>query len=422
MRTPDQHDNASASAFEPFLLGAKHSTLEPACSALLVSGRDLAWGTPSAGAFLIDADVDEDVAEAIEADKVRGELALFKLLGLFAPTLEHVMAPVIAEAERARAEGRNEAGIAGALAAERMRGPMGARLNGELPQLIGAMPTLAAWLGSAIAKSSLEFRERQVRSCGFDLERYDDMIEGLRRLDLVEPVVRVVVAEGGLSSELSLPGAEGFIATDVQEGAQSIEVLRLKPWLAAAKRADRDCALPLFMAQYLNAQSVNTVAFACAKFEHVPGDIDVLLPSIALGIEVKLIHAPATADDEKIEHLLRKFATEQMPRYREAGCERVVVVTNAPAHPVEQAYQRLKNATPSVALPDLVVAGGMAEVIEFLDGVLTDVRGAFMSALERRVEAEKRRLGEPSRIVVTAGAAASDDRAARSADRANNGA
>ncbi|MCC7540351.1 MAG: hypothetical protein IT379_29310 [Deltaproteobacteria bacterium] len=372
MKPPSDYDQRAAT-LEPFVIAAKSPGLSSACELLLVHGDDLAWGAREFGLFVVDADV-EDMDDTIEVDRARGELGFIELLRRALPFLRSAIADVAKRAGSAATEAERQAAI-GAFAAQQISSKKSSEFDRLIPDLMRLLPSLSGWLASASASAALDLRNRQLEASGLDEEDYGEMVAALERLSgAALPIYRVSVPAAGGSAELSIAGATGFGATMLADDSEYVEVLRLAPWLAVLKSGE-EVALPLFLAHYINSHYPGAAAaFPGARWGGKSGpEIDVAIPHLAVGLEVKLLHAPASIGQQQIDAQVPALV-RQLKQYRDLGCVRAFVITNLPEAPARYLASRLPSEGDLTGLSTTVISERLDGVLPLLDALVAELQ------------------------------------------------
>ena len=388
----DKHHNAQARLMSRFVEHAKHQVGAAALSILSINGADLLWW--HVGPCLFAGHVRDGIFSAIDADKHRAELAGKQFLRRLLMVMEPMLARMMEEAEGiAMPPGTNESDrhrLAGILAASRPNEERSRSMESLLPEFIPRAPVLASYLASLLALEAIEGRLRQEEQSGLRGEEYDAMLEALAKLGLIESLVRVSARGDGTSCELTFAASDGY-ATIVREGCHWIEARRLVPWLAEMKRHDNEMALPCFIAEYLNQWSLQpNAAFACARYgDSSGGDIDVAIPTLDLGIEVKLSRRPTNAHDGKIGNLAKDLCA-QLPRYFEVGCREVVVLSNLPQAMLAEVPSSLGTMSPQFSV-EAVRFVSTHELTAFLEELVARLDEHRSKQLGRHLEARAQR-------------------------------
>jgi len=397
VKTPPRFESRTE-ALQPLVVAAKTDTLAAACEILFTHGSDLTWGASEAGLFLVDSDVDDEVDEALDMDSARGQAGMLQFVRSFVPLVDSFIVPILSEVERIPASDKDKRTIAGALASARLSAGNVEKLGRVVPELVARIPSFAGWLASTVARSALDLRSSQHTAIGLDDDDYDEMLYAARRLDVLMPLARIVVRDGGLACELGLAGAEGFSGTSIDETAHHVEVLRLRPWLAELKQG-RDIALQLFVAQYINTHTFEDSAFPCAVYGNAASsELDVVIPRLDVGIEIKLSQAPTAIRQNKLDGLGGELA-RQLAGYFALGCRVVFVVTNLDDSSATYLESKLKASGVLTEGRDAKVIGGRVQgLTHLLDGLLVDLKSDWDRQIHHKVEAKARANEAAARV------------------------
>lgn len=176
--------------------------------------------------------------------------------------------------------------------------------------------------------------------------------------------MRVAYPAAGFYFELSLSSQGDFDATEVRDDARVAEIFRLKDPLAGLKR-EQERALAVFIDSYINTHYIGPPqAFACAKYG---AEVDVIVPALRRGFEVKLYQSPSTLTENKYESPARDLR-DQLPSYFKVGCQRVYYVSNLRQGAAEAVLKRARDAGGLDAVQ--VVAGGVLALLPVLNEIV----------------------------------------------------
>lgn len=373
---------------DQFVIAADTDSLDAACDLLFIHGNDLTWGRNERGLFLAGVETDESFEEVVQVVEARSKIHFTSLLALFLRQFEPKMIEFVADiAPKLEEEGDDEqkeeiinSAIASLVSKKNL-----SQIDKVLPEIFGVEQWLmvADAITSSLVRSAVSLRRRQLAATGMSEDQYNYMLYALRRLTLCAQIVRIAYPEDTFDFETSLTSRGGFKATEVARDAKLVEILRLHPSIAALKRG-QDNALALFISDYINRHYTGTrAAFACARYgdQNAP-ELDVIVPALNLGFEVKLYQAPFAQTENKLErmaHDLRK----QLPAYYESGCQFVYYVTNLSP---EMAKTVLEMVQGGQALNIEVLAEGMGSLIPVLNTIGQALAQLQASILEQRVK------------------------------------
>jgi hypothetical protein len=358
---------------DQFVAAADTAAQLPACDLLFIHGNDLTWGRPDHGFFLADISVDEDFEEVVQIVKARSKISTTQFIKMLLPQIKpHFIqvlkdvAPKMSEAEEDRAE----------MLAEMVASPYAekliARLDKILPEFLRQWPLFADGIASWLVRGAISLQEKQRSITGMSSDRYNAMLTALDKLDICEHVVRAAYPKGGFHFELSLTGRGEFKTIESQKDSKFVELMRLKPDLAALKRG-RDNALAIFIADYLNRNFVGpNQAFSCAYYgERSEDELDVVVPALELGFEIKLYQSPFTQAENKLVKLANDLE-RQLPSYVNRGCKRIYYVSNLSKEMAEDVLRIVQeHGAPQVEIVPIAggVPGGMEALLPVLKGV-----------------------------------------------------
>lgn len=359
MKLPRKSKNKDQAMFG-LVLAAGTPSLVNACRLLFIHGNDLTWGHSSLGLFLASVSTGRGFDEALEVTNAAAELAATRLLGAALP----LFGPAFSEIDRLerQLEGRPATEKAAEIA-RTFAGHLASANLGETEKVIGHLVDrigpLVGGLGSLVARSAVELRKRHLAITGMSPEEYSAMLYALARIGGVcDPVLRVAVAKNGFFTELAMAAA-GFSAMNVSEGANLIEVFQVRQQVAQLKRGNDD-ALAHFISSYLNHHFPGErIAYACSLYGSEGKrdvELDVAIPDLDLGMEIKLYQSPFAVNEHKIETVSAEMV-RQLPGYLELGCKRVLFVTNLPEARAQEALDVARQKESRLVGADIRVVG-----------------------------------------------------------------
>jgi hypothetical protein len=361
------------SLLDQFVVAADTSLQLPACDLLFIHGNDLTWGGAEHGFFLAEISVDEEFEEILQVVESRSKVSFTQLLKLLLQQLEPKLLEMFkAMAPHLQNVGSDQAGgIAAGIASLDLESGL-TKLDKILPDILKQWPLFADGIASWLVKGARSLYQRQLSITGMSNDRYKAMVRALDKLNICEHVVRVAYPKGGFHFELSLTGRGEFKTTVASENARFLELLRVRQGLAALKRG-QDNGLAVFIADYLNRHFVGAnQAFACAYYgpRNEP-ELDVVVPALRLGFEVKLSQSPFTQTENKLQKLANDLR-RQLPFYAERGCERIFYVSNLSKEMAETVLRKAQEGSKPLVNVDCLaagVAGGMETLLPVLKGI-----------------------------------------------------
>lgn len=384
---------------DQFVIAADTSMQLPACDLLFIHGNDLTWGGPEHGFFLADISVDEEFAEILQVVEARSRMSFTQLLKLVLHQIEPKLLEMFKDiAPHLQGVETDRAGsIAAGLASLDLESGFG-QLDKILPEILKQWPLFADGVASWLVKGARALYQRQLSITGMSHDRYEAMVKALQKLSICEHVVRVAYPRGGFHFELSLTGRGEFKTTVVNENARFVELLRLRQGLASLKRG-RDNALAVFISDYLNRHFVGAnQAFSCAYYgrQNEP-ELDVVVPALRIGFEVKLSQSPFTQTENKLQKLANDLK-RQLPSYAERGCERVYYVTNLARDMAETVLRKAQEGTRLVVNVECIaagVSGGMDTLLPVLKGMGEALNALLENSWQQKAAAVMAKSYEP---------------------------
>ncbi len=387
--------NQNEHILDQFVVAADTTSLDSACDLLFIHGNDLTWGRPENGFFLSGIETDSDFEEVVQVVEARSKMNFIELAASFIHLFGGTFIETFVEAAQ-KFEGQDEEGKEQAITASvlsKFTGENQAKFDSMLPDVFGLRQwtLLADAIASSLVRGAFSLRKRQLASAGMTEDQYDAMLYALRRFDLCDHIVRIAYPQDGFHFEMSLLSGGEFKTADIREGANLVEVFRLKTDLATLKRG-RDNALAVFIASYINKHFAGPPqAFSCAYYgEQNEPELDVIVPALNLGFEVKLYQAPFAQTDNKLVSMANNLK-KQLKAYSDAGCERLYYVSNLSQERAASVLKQTQNSEQTGMIVE-PVAGG----ISFLMPLLNEIGTALEHIRERNFELEiQRRMAVP---------------------------
>ncbi len=379
------------SVLDQFVVAAITDTLDMACDLLFIHGNDLTWGQHGYGLFLADVSTDEKFEEVLEVVEARSQINFSPLIHFFIrrfqPHLMDMIADVAPELAEQADEKAREKLIGSAVATHFASEKNKAEIDKMGPEVFGLEQWLlfADGMASSLVRDAVSLRRRQLATTGMSEDIYDSMLYALQRLDLCEHIIRIAYPENGLHFEMSLASQGEFKATGLMEGARLVEWFRLKPDLAVLKRG-QDNALAVFIADYINKRNPGPRrAYACAYYgEQNEPELDVVIPLLGIGFEVKLYQAPFAQTENKLKKLAGDLRG-QLPAYVNAGCERVFYVSNLSEDMAASVLKMALGETP-LGINVESIAEGMGALLPLLNDIGEELQSAQEALLEQSAQ------------------------------------
>jgi hypothetical protein len=397
MRTPENFDQ-NDSALEPFVIAADSPSLDAACEVLFIHGNDLTWGDIGFGLFLVHVNTDENFDEVTEVAEARSKLSFASvvepLLKPLEPRLVRVVADVTNQLQEPTDKERDTIigkAIVGEFANETTRTEL-SRLASEVFGVDQWM-SFANAIASGLLRSAISLRERQLSCTGKSHDDYDGMLYALQRLNLCHRMVRVAYPDDSLNLEIAVAPQGEFRAIGAINNSNVIEWLRIKEDIAALKRG-QDRSLPLFIARFINRHYAGPrQAFACVLYgEKSEPDLDVAIPALELGFEVKLYQSPFSQTSNKLPNIARDLA-KQLPAYVKAGCKRVVYLCNLSQEAAESVGKMAFDLM-SEKIEIIPVGDGVGNLLSLMEEIGRDLQSVRQNIFEAKVQRQASAAGQ----------------------------
>lgn len=189
----------------------------------------------------------------------------------------------------------------------------------------------------------------------------------------------------GFDFETSITSSGEFKVIHVLEDTKQIEISRLKPDLAKLKRG-QDNALAIFISAFINKHCGSRQAFACAYYgEQNESELDVVVPILKIGFEVKLYQASFAQTNNKLKAPADDLK-KQLPSYYKNGCQLVYYVTNLSEDNGNYILQILKKSE-DIGENLVLVTGGVRELVPILEEIVEEIRKAESEIFSRKIAA-----------------------------------
>lgn len=394
MKEPNTYE-LRESELAPFVLAAGTPTHRTALDLLLVHAKDLAWGEDRLGLYLIEAVSLKGHEDALNLAKSRAWLGARQTARILSSAvrphfIEWITTALGKVVKNGVAPEQAIAEMVGALT-----GP-GKNVAVDLfrqaiPDVIGHLGYLVDGLAYFVAVEAQNRRQRQVAATGLTEQRYNDMLTALRALEVAAPFIRIALPRDR-RPEITLSSA-GIFESKLPSDVPAMEVLRVLTGVEELKVVN-DVALQVFLSAYLNAQSLHgRHAFSCAKYmgDVKAVEVDLAIPRLKLGAEIKLYNAPNVANVQHLKTHASELA-KVFVLYESIGVERFVFISNlrnSDAREVARlASDKLKH--PQNAKRIKVVADSARNITDWLDETVLElhkiVGDDFFKEIHTRIE------------------------------------
>jgi len=261
-------------------------------------------------------------------------------------------------------------------------------------------------------KGLSDLRSNHVLS-GISEDKYENMIDGLRRLDVVEPKLQVSLCPECMNYELTISRYPSQKEKCPRCGTRftSQTLYMFKDALGNLKSQNSD--LPLFISSYLKFRLTSSmltvipeiypeaeVTFSTGTEGEATSrvEIDVYIPSFSIGMECKTFENPlAPMTTERANGIVGNLM-KQLRKYVKAEISEFFLITNLPDRNLGKVRQVLEIALRNTQLPlqDFkVIPGDVDTLLNFLNGLADRIAKVTW---ERYTERLKEKLPEPIEI------------------------
>jgi len=243
---------------------------------------------------------------------------------------------------------------------------------------------------------------------GISEDDYENMIDGLRRLDVLEPKLQVSLCPECMNYELTISRHPSLKDKCPRCGTvlSSQTLYMFKGELGNLKSENSD--MPLFVSSYLKFRLYSSILtenpeiYPKAETTHsIDGDgeketsrveIDVYIPSFGIGIECKILETPlAPMTTERANGIVGDLM-KQLRKYIKAGISEFFLVTNVPDKNLGKVQEALEISVSNAALPlkNLkVIPGDVDALLNFLnelaDRIGTKISQDYMKRFEKKL-------------------------------------
>lgn len=264
-------------------------------------------------------------------------------------------------------------------------------LEKEKQTLMGIMIDGAFTMADLVAvwffKGLSDLRNNHILS-GIGEEDYENMIDGLRRLDVIEPKLQVSLCSECMNYELTISRHPSSKETCPRCGTV-LTTQTLYMFIGALGNIkSKNSDLPLFISSYLKfalASQIlveNPEIYPKAEITFSTGsngeketskvEVDVYIPSFNIGIECKTFEAPlAPMTTERANGIIGDLM-KQLRKYVKAGVSSFFLITNLPEKNLGKIQQALEISLENAQLPlqDIkVVPGDVEKLLDFLNSL-----------------------------------------------------
>lgn len=266
--------------------------------------------------------------------------------------------------------------------------------------------TMADFIAVWFLKGLSDMRDTHILS-GIGENSYENMIDGLRRLDIVEPKLRVSICPECMNYELTISKYPSLKEACPKCGTSwtTLTLYMFERVLGDIKSKNSD--LSLFVSSYLRFKLSSQMLigdveiFPEAEVDYsVEGkedesskvEIDVYIPKFNIGIECKTFESPlAPMTTERANGIVGRLMM-QLRKYVKAGISEFFLITNVPEKRLGKIQQSLEVSLKNAQIPlqsFKIIPGNIDNLLNFLDNLAdrmaNHVWKGFEESLKKKV-------------------------------------
>jgi len=265
--------------------------------------------------------------------------------------------------------------------------------------------TMADLIAVWFFKGLSDMRDTHILS-GIGENAYENMIDGLRRLDIIEPKLRVSICPECMNYELTISRHPSSKEACPKCGTSWATLILWIFERVPGEIKSRNSDLPLFVSSYLRFKLSSQMLIGDVEIfpkaevdysveekedESSKVEIDVYIPNFKIGIECKTFETPlAPMTVERANGIVGRLM-KQLRKYVKAGISEFFLVTNIPEKrlgKIQQSFEvSLRNA--QIPLNFKIIPGNIDSLLNFLDNladrIAKHVWKGFEESLKKKV-------------------------------------
>src|SRR6267143_3078866 len=223
---------------------------------------------------------------------------------------------------------------------------------------------------------------------------YQDMVEGLRKLGLIESRLQVSICPNCANYKLVVSRFLGGPDACPKCG-ESWTTAKLYSFVPAYEKAKlRNADLALFISSYLRNKvsqlaplgNLDVNPNATLSLKGVRFEVDVYLPQFNMGIECKIFENSFAPMTTTRLGSIKGPLTKQIKNYASLGIKKIGIVTNLPMDANEKLKATLTKEIRPGSVAFEMVPGDVEELVKWLDLLATRIAEEFNKALEKSVQ------------------------------------
>src|SRR2546425_8910905 len=223
---------------------------------------------------------------------------------------------------------------------------------------------------------------------------YEDMVEGLRKLGLVESRLQVSVCSNCANYELVVSRflGEPDECPKCGESWTTARLYTFVPTYEKVKLGNKD--LSLFISSYLRYKvselaplaTLDVRPNATLSSRGVRVEVDVYLPQFNTGIECKVFENPFAPMTTARLGSIQGPLVKQIRNYTSVGIKKIGIATNLPPEAIEKLKTALTRDVRRGSVAFEMVPGDVDDLIRWLDQLATSIAGEFNKGLQETVQ------------------------------------
>lgn len=276
------------------------------------------------------------------------------------------------------------------------------KLQKEAPKLLlrGAF-SIPDLIAAGLFKTLTEMRTNQT-SCGIKEKDYENMINALSRLDVIEPTLQVSICPKCTNYQLTISPCPTTKLTCPKCGENwaTQTIYMFKGQLSKIKAENQD--LSLFISSYLKFKtSPSTIIGEIRIYPNArvktqttvnnqeTAEIDVYIPDFHVGVECKAYSDPTSPmTTQRLNGITGDIIEKHVKKYVKVGIKYVFLVTNLSEPHAQKLENALKTSmeTQKIEVQTLkVIPGKVDTLLQFLNGLANQIMNIIPSFKEENI-------------------------------------
>ena len=223
---------------------------------------------------------------------------------------------------------------------------------------------------------------------------YEELIEGLRKLGLIESKLQVSICSNCANYQLVVSKflGESEECPKCGESWTTARLYTFVPTYEKVKLGNKD--LSLFISSYLRYKvselaplaTLDVRPNATLSSKGVRVEVDVYLPQFNTGIECKVFENPFAPMTTARLGSIQGPLVKQIRNYTSVGIKKIGIATNLPPEAIEKLKTALTRDVRRGSVAFEMVPGDVDDLIRWLDQLATSIAGEFNKGLQETVQ------------------------------------